>query len=307
VTGLDVAAPLVADVWERLVRRADAYPPALRSAAERHRAGLVGSAYFSHIDASPLLQLPIWAAIDAGIEPRALLDVLEGAALAYWHVRIQDDVVDEPGALGRGDPGLLLLSNAYLWDAFALWSRVPDTELQVRSREAWLRFSELTESERLQVRGGAPYDVDAFRAHAGKVALAEIPLLAALSLSGRLDRGDRVRPLVHALGVAYGYLNDVVGVVRDLQAGQVTYLVSEARRQAGSDDDEAVRRTLVSGSLLEDFLACAAAAHLEAVPLASQVGLAFFPEWTNARVARIGELRARLPMLRLAAALGHAA
>jgi hypothetical protein len=307
MTGLDVAAPLVAEVWERLVRRADGYPPALRAAAERHRAGLVGPAYFSHIDASPLLQLPIWSALDAGMDPRGLLDVLEGAALAYWYVRIQDDVLDEPGPEGRGDPGRLVLSNAYLWDALALWSRVPDEEFQTRARRAWLRFSELTEAERLQLRGGAAYDVAAFHAHAGKVALAEIPLLAALSLSGRPERADRAGPLVHALGVAYGYVNDVVGVVRDLRAGQVTFLISEARREAVSDDDEAVRRALVSGGLLEDFLERAAAAHRDAVPLGRDIGLACFPEWTAARVARIDELRARLPMLRLAAALGHAA
>lgn len=302
---LDVARPTVEAVWDRLARRAAAYPAPLRAAAERHLGALPGPDYFSHIDASPLLQLPIWAALDAGGEPSALLDVLEGAALAYAYARIQDDVVDEPH--GRGDPGRLLLANAYLWDAFALWARVPDAAFHAAARDAWMRFSALTEAERLQVRSDAPYTEAAFRAHAGKVALAEIPLTGALAACGRMDRAPAVRPLVHALGVAYGYVNDVTGVVRDLHAGSATYLIACARAQAGSADDADVRRVLVGGPLLDAFLDRAAAAHRAAVPLAEAVGLAWFGAWTDARVTRIGALRDRLPMLRLAAALGEAA
>jgi hypothetical protein len=192
----------------------------------------------------------------------------------------------------------------------ALWREAaPDgaagAAFHAAARDAWLRFSEETAAEGAYLRRRCAYPAAAFDAHAGKVALAEVPLLAVLAHRGAWDLAPHVRPLVHALGRAYGYVNDVVGHARDLRNGGNTHLLATVRSALGDHDapDEVVQRAIATGPWLDAFLGEAVAAHEASRPLGRQLDLHDFDAWTDARVAALGVLRQRMFALRLRAAL----
>ena len=307
-------APRFGRLWDRIEARVAAYPGPLRALAEVHfaRIGAAGRTYFTDEAAAPLVLLPCMAAgaPDSRVVAEAVLDaILEGAALAYFHVRIQDDVLDDPDE--RGVPDLLLLANAYLWDAMTLWRESAPRggagqAFHAASRDAWMRFSAETAAERVFLQRRAAYPAAAFHAHAGKVALAEVPLLAvrAHRVDGDLAATE-VRALVHALGLAYGHMNDVVGHARDLRSGANTYLLATVRAALGDAQapDAAVVGALATGSWLDRFVIEAMAAHEAARPLARALDLQDFDAWTDGRVASLDRMRQRLALLRLRAAL----
>ncbi len=296
----DDASWLVEGVWERLRARVAGYPQELRELSEAWFAQVDGQGYFGAPDAAPLLFLPLWA--DPEGDRDAHIALGEATALAYFHVRVQDNVIDEPG--GRADPPLLLAANAWLWDALRVWSDVPHAGFQVAARDAWLRFSAATEAERRQLGRLGAYPEALFRAHAGKVALAEIPVLAVLARTGRWDLAAQVRPLVHALGVAYGRMNDVAGHARDLRAGMATHLLSKVRVSLPADaGDDDVLRAIATAPWLEDALSQAAEDHAAALPHAAALGMMAFVGYHEERVARLRAWQTRISLLRLASAL----
>jgi hypothetical protein len=126
-----------------------------------------------------------------------------------------------------------------------------------------------------------------------------------LAHRGEMDRDDEVRQLIHVLGCAYGYVNDVVGHARDLRSGANTYLLASVRAALGDPaaSDDAVVRTLATGPWLCDFLDAAIACHEAARPLAHPLGLEGFDVWTDGRVAALTAMLHRMRLLRLRAAL----
>jgi hypothetical protein len=277
-------------VWRRLDARLDALPGCLGELGRSWRAAIRAGErdYWSLPDAAPLMHLPIWAGAGAdGLE-----DVLEATALSYWYVRIQDNLIDEPES--RGQAALSLLGNVLLWDAAALWARVPGPWFPGAAREAWLRFSERTEAERRVCAAPVAYPEADFVAHAEKVALAEVPVHAVRALRG-LPFDPRVRRLVHLLGLAYGRVNDVMGMGRDIRAGANTFLLATARARTGAGTEAGV----VATPLLEEFLDAAAGHHREAVAPAIGLGIAGFDAYTDERLARLAEIRHGVTILRL--------
>lgn len=277
-------------MWTRLEARLDAYPPALRALADRFRASIRAAdrIYFSFTDAAPLLYLPIWL---RRARDEAVDDILEATALLYWYVRIQDNVVDEPEE--RGHAPYLLLANALHWDAMALLP-FADAEFSRRARDAWLEFSEQTEAERVHISERRPYGEADFARHARKVALAEVPIYATMAASGDWSGVDRVAPLIHALGRAYGLVNDVLGHERDLRTNGHTYLL------AGLADP---RRELLASDRLEGFLDRAARHHEEAREHARALGMTEIEAYTEERKARLAGIRDTISLLRLGASL----
>ncbi len=300
----DEASWLVDGVWERLRARVASYPDALRELSEAWFARVEGQGFFGAPDAAPLLFLPLWA--DPGGSRESHVSLGEATALAYFHVRVQDNVIDEPD--GRSDPPLLLAANAWLWDAFRVWADVPHAGFQAAARDAWMRFSAATEAERRQLGRRGAYPDELFRAHAGKVALAEIPVLAVLARTGRWALAPQVRPLVQALGVAYGRMNDVAGHARDLRAGMATHLLSSVRGSLPEDaPDEDVLRAIATAPWLEEALERAAHDHAAALPFAEALGMAAFAGYHEERVARLRAWQTRIALLRLASALAPVA
>jgi hypothetical protein len=285
--------------WERIEARMAGLPGAMRELWEEYRrsAKLADRQFFSVPGAAPLLFLPGW--LNRASEP-ALDAIVEGTALAYWYVRIQDNVIDEPQ--GRGHPPLLLLSNAFLWDALDAWrTTVPAGPAWERAREAWLRFSDGTEAERRAVNDRGPYTDDAFVAHAGKVALAEVPIYMAMAAADDWRGADEVPALVHRLGVAYGLVNDVMGWERDLESRARTYLLARAAEEVGSDDEAAVRSALLRSDLLERFVARAGTEHRAALEIAGRIGMPRFAEYTEERIGDLRVLAGKIALVRLSA------
>ncbi len=290
----------VARVWERVRARVERYPAPLDAVSLDWFGALAASpgGFFAEPDAAPVLFLARWAVPE--LPEAEHVDLAEATALAYLYIRAQDNVVDEPDA--RGDAALLIASNAWIWDAMAVWSRDPAAAQP--ARDAWLRFAAATEAERRVVRARDAYPESAFLSHCEKVALAEIPVLVALARVGRVHLAPCVRSLVHALGVAYGRMNDVVGHARDLRAGMHTHLLAEVRAVVGVHATDAeLADALARGPFLERALERAAEDHALALPHAAALGMAPFHGYHARRVTRLAELRHAVALLRLRAAL----
>ncbi len=289
--------PALQAVFSRLETRVASLPPHLR---EQGAAFLTwaGPGYFTQADAAPLLHLPLW--MPQPVAPEVMADVLDATALAYAYVRIQDNVIDEPGT--RGNPPMLLVGNALLWDAMALWHRHTEGRFAQEARRAWVEFSEQTEAERRQLLRTDGYSAADFEAHARKCALAELPLYAVMSASGDWTGAAAVRPLVHGLARSYGCVNDVLGWERDLSSGANTYLLSAARALAGpSGLAGEVRRALLFSPLLETMLAEAERALEDCRAPAAELRLREFDRFLEERGARLRALTIRVSLVRLAA------
>lgn len=294
-------------VWKRIDLRFRRYPKPLRALAKTFIASLgpKPQRYFSGPDAGPLLHFPIWLA--RARARRALPDLLEASALAYFYVRIQDNVVDEPGT--RGQTPLLLLGNVLLSDAIALTSAlVPSTSFWTRARHAWTVFSAETEAERAQIARRAGYDPRAFRRHARKVALARIPLYAVLAIDGRATRVAfaNVDRLIDRMGESYGLVNDVLGCYRDLTSGTRTYLLSSAATGSSRKSGKAstpIEQALVARPWFERFLTRAVRIHRRSLSVGQALGIRQMERYTEERIARIEWHIQQATTLRMAVAL----
>lgn len=294
---------LIRATWERIERRMARYPAALNGLGSRflRRIGRDRVAYFSSPRATPLLHLPLW--LGEGLARTRLLDVLEPTALAYFYVRIQDDVLDEPES--RGEADWLLLGNAFLWDALDGLRRCSsDRRFWRLSEAAWLQFTDATAAERRQVLGPQrQYSEAAFRAHARKVAVAEIPLYAIMALRGDWSGVRCVTPLIRLLGRAYGLVNDIQGMRPDTASGHTTFVLStlarevRTRRRNRPHDDPALET-----DVLERMLSRAMALHEQARPIAHNLGMRRFDAFTDERVAWLERWSREISLARLASA-----
>lgn len=297
-------------VFDRIRRRILAYPTALRQLGRDwwDTLGPDPHGYHSAPDAPPLLHLPIWlvegrrgkAAI-----PRAHLDaILESTALLYFHTRIQDNVLDEPET--RGQAPQLLLGNVFFLEA---WERLRALPLSERfwswTNHAWQIFSAETESERRQLQQRTPYSAARFRRHARKVALARIPLYAVMDGDAQVEK-TAIDDFIDRLGCAYGLVNDVIGVKRDLSAGLRTYLlatVEESLPKRRRRDPAELRGELLRGPHMERFLERAIALHRRIQPLGEALGIARMGCYTGERIERLRHHHGRVLALRLQFAL----
>ncbi len=296
---------------DRIVRRMRAYPPALRQLGQEWLATLGSDprGYHSAPDAPPLLHLPIWMVEGrrgngAKFGEPPLNAILEATALLYFHTRIQDNVVDEPQTRGR--PPQLLLGNMFFLEA---WERLRSLPLSdrfwSRTNEAWRIFCNETEAERRQLQRQTPYSSALFRRHARKVALARIPLYAVVDGDKSGDK-TAIDTFIDRLGQAYGLVNDVLGVERDLSAGMRTYLIAaveEALPKRRRTDPVAVRRELLRNPHLERFLEQVIALHRRIRLLGEALGIARMGPYTDERIERIRFHHARALDLRLRWAL----
>jgi hypothetical protein len=298
-------------VIDRIVCRVRAYPPALRQLGREWLATLGPEPlrYHSAPDASPLLHLPIWMVEGrrgegARIGTRRLDGILEATALLYFHTRIQDNVLDEPET--RGQAPQLLLGNMFFFEA---WQHLRGLSLSdrfwLRAHQAWQIFSDATEDERRQVQGPAPYSAALFRRHARKVALARIPLYAVTDGAQMTDK-EAIDTFIDRLGQAYGLVNDVLGVERDLRAGMRTYLVAtveESLPKRVRRDPTALRMGLLRHPYLESFLEQAITLHRRIQPPGEALGISHMASYTKERIERIREHYDRAVGLRLSFAL----
>jgi len=300
--------PRLEKILDRIFRMVRRYPPALRRLG-REWVDTLGSDprhYVSAPDASPLLHLPLWLVEGRrlAIPERNLDAILEATALLYFHSRIQDNVLDEPQS--RGQAPQLLLGNVFFLEA---WNRLRALPLSDRfwtwTSEAWRIFSDATEAERRQLQAHTPYTTARFRRHARKVALARIPLYAVME-------GESPKPkiamdrFIDQLGAAYGLVNDVLGVERDLVAGMRTFLIAtvEAGLPTRAKKDPAtLRRELLMHPYLEHFLERAIALHRRIKSMGEALKIARMDEYTHERIELLRHHHALALGLRLRFAL----
>jgi hypothetical protein len=305
----------LARVVNRVFRRVCALPPPLRQLGmEWWRAlGPKPQHYFSSEDSPPLLYLPVWlaegvAVADGPAAGRRLDAILEATALLYFHTRIQDDVLDEP--LTRGRSAHLLLGNVLEWQGWAILRELPLSDgFWAHAATAWQVFSSETAAERAQVHSRGPYPAARFRRHARKVALARIPLHAVQDLVGR-PAPARVNLFVDRLGEAYGLVNDVLGVERDLKAGLRTYLIASVAQGLPVRERPTparLRRALLERPHLESFLDEAIRLHQRVVPMGEALGIRCMAGFTADRIARLRHHQTRALGLRLGYALARKA
>ncbi len=300
---------LIDIVWQRIQRRWRGYPAGMRGLARELVAtlGKKPQEFFSGPDAAPLLHFPIWLA--GRSLQKSLPDLLEATALAYFYVRIQDNVIDEPAT--RGKPPLLLLGNVLLADAMDLLACfAPSRAFWAHAKAAWMLFSEETECERQQIATVGTYSVAAYRRHSRKVALARIPLYAVLARTkpSRQVIFRQVDQLMDCMGEAYGLVNDVLGRSRDLASGANTHLLATARAilpRSRQCDPKAVERVLIAQPLFESFFARAIEIHRRALPFGEALGIRAMRPFTEERIARIEHHTRQMTTLRLAAALAQ--
>lgn len=280
--------------WEQSEQRFSSFEPPLSNLATRFLQQVASSTgthrtYFSNPLAPPLLYLPIWL-FDSLVDKRVLtanmrsklIQILVGTIQGYLYIRTQDDVLDEPV---RADHELLLFGNACCSGMISSYARA----LGDRADGFWpaydqaiTDFSRWTLAERHAVLRDDPYDTERFEEHADKVAFARVPMLAVAALAAKLDMQTAIEKLIHQLGIAYGLINDVVGWLRDLRAGQRTYLLATAGflrsdflSVEGESDQtirvaaqealaERLRPKLFEGQLIRETIARAVAMHEQA-------------------------------------------
>jgi hypothetical protein len=258
------------------------------------------------------LHLPVWLAEGlaggGSAEDRRLDKILEATALLYFYTRIQDNVVDEP--LTRGRAPQLLLGNVFELEGWARLHEVPLSHgFWSHAAEAWQVFSSETAAEHAQLHSRRPYSPARFRRHARKVALARIPLHAVQDLLGK-PTPTLVNAFVDRLGEAYGLVNDVLGVERDLAAGLRTFLIATVEQSLPAHDRPTptrLRRGLLEQAHLETSLERAMLLHQRLVPLGEELGIHRMAEFTADRIARLRHHETRAVGLRLRYALARKA
>lgn len=321
-----IAKQAVVDgAWDRCERRFTSLPNPLRGLATAFLEAVATDthshrSYFSSPLAPPLLYMPLWlfdGLVARGDIPASmssvLVHILAGTIQGYIAIRIQDDLIDEPG---RTDPNLLLFGNTCFSGMIteyveALRGSAPEVWSSID--RAITEFSRLTLAEQQTVHQDKPYALEQFEEHADKVAFARVPMLVVAALAGRLDLEQHICTLVHRLGIAYGIANDVLGWPRDARAGQRTWLLAstgvtqselDVLGQVENDAAKAqvlekLRAALYEGHLLANAIAQATNEHRRSVDAAHSMGMLGFDAFTSERIAWLDVLARQTSLLTL--------
>ncbi|MGB0695027.1 MAG: class 1 isoprenoid biosynthesis enzyme [Rhodospirillaceae bacterium] len=244
---LGAEAALVAAIRTALSRlRADLRlaVPGIAADLEAWQRSLAGSLepadYFTHIKGFPLLRLPWWmyqAALAAGSRPdEAFLDdLLQSTICGYYVIRMIDNVMD---GHAEGEQGLLPalgLFHSRFQAAYGRWF-APDHPFWRDFHGAWDRSCQVT------IQDGQLTDVtwaDFVATSGQKTIAARIPLAAIAHRYGQQDRFHLWADWASDFGLWHQLQNDFFDWNKDLRIGTATYVLSEARRQAGPNGDVA--------------------------------------------------------------------
>jgi hypothetical protein len=217
---------------QEISRRIAAFPERLdeplRSLA-RPLADRYPAEAWTHPYSFPLAYLPLWLLARGGrLGGNALLEPAASYGYAtncgYLYIRLQDDVYDEPGQ--PRDARMLLVANELILEClggFARWFPF-DSPFWRRFRAYWEEFSQATlwEMEHHVGRHEPFYRDDVIR-QGRKLSLAKAPCAAAAHDLGCEARLPEIEAAIDCLQAANQLANDIAGLVRDIDAGNVTY------------------------------------------------------------------------------------
>jgi hypothetical protein len=186
--------------------------------------------YFLHPEAFPMFLLPYWVEKATGATPvRAFRrDLVYATVNGYYYIRLMDDVMDRDG---NAEPALLPAMNVFVFESIRPYTIhfPPGHAFWDIMRETWFRSAEAASHDALLS------DIDATRftnVAARKVCGVKIPIAAVCYYYDKTGLIPRWDALVDALGCWHQMLNDLFDWRKDLEYGNSTYLLSEARRRA---------------------------------------------------------------------------
>jgi len=229
----DAAVRVFDRAHERLLARLRAAGPTLHAELSRWMERLAPDAgrpwqYFTHVRSFPILGLPWWLEVSlaGGACPGLQEDLALSSMAGYLHVRLVDQVQDAPQAPERR----LLPATGVLHRIFSAPYRArfaPDHPFHRRLDLLWSASAEATLADGLAEEP----DLERYLATgARKQVAARIPVEAVLAQHDRWDLAERWERFFTCYGRWHQLEDDLFDWKEDLDNGQPTLVVAEARR-----------------------------------------------------------------------------
>lgn len=244
--------------------------------------------------ATPFVPLLDALAKDLGVNDLRLVSLGEATMLAYLHVRLQDDLVDEPETWGRDAVFAVEALSSSSAAAFAEACGGESAAFFRLRANVMSRFA-ATAAEELACR------VARRPLAANRIADKFLPLapcLAAVAFTARRPSlGEPLVSLVLTLGDALQAANDLLNVAEDSSARRRTPVVDALEAEGANHPP--VRLALLSSPVLEVWLERARASLDQAVALTRRFELAHLADVVASRRQFIDSIPARLLQLQL--------
>lgn len=308
--------PWAERAFAALARRFDAAPPALagRLARVRERVGRAQGASSVEGALTAPFATPFLAQIEAfradlGLPEQGAVDAVgEGTLALYFHLRIQDDLVDEPA---RFDPSFVYAAEALsaasieafaaaVGDRAAFWALRARLLTELAAVSAW----ELDTFRSLDIEAAAAGAEEHAAKLGSKLVPIGIPLGALAAAAGREEAFAWIEPFARELGRALQIANDLLNARDDHAAGRLT--PSLAALYAGGrvlpgDATFCVWPALAGDPALERMLAAASGHARAAIALASEAKAPRLAKAAETSAAWLREVPGRLLKLSLGA------
>ncbi len=220
----------------RLTDRLDHHTPELG----RHVSDWMGSlaegaatSYFTHPEAFPMLQLPMWLERTVAHDNDPELDsrIAYSTICGYYFVRMLDNLMDGEVVPSPALPAMILLHTEF---------QATYQEVFPAGHAFWpdfMRFSYASAEMASMDSALRTVDAEAFqRVSSRKIAGSKIPIAAVCHRYGRTDRLDAWSDVVDLLGRWHQMRNDVLDWARDRQRGGSTYFLTTADLRAASGE-----------------------------------------------------------------------
>lgn len=278
------------------------------TAARKQGAASVEGALTSAF-ATPGLALMEAHRADLGLPEEGLIDaVAEGALALYFYLRVQDDVIDEPGTF---DPTYLFAAEVFAGasaEAFAravgrspaFWALRRAILDEMAAAGAW----EVDAYRRMDPAEAAPRAEEDARRLGSKLVPMAIPLAALAAAAGERPLAW-VGPFARDLGAALQIANDLLNARDDHAAGRLTpalaLLYSSGRLERGAEAHRVW--PVLAGDPALGRMVGAARAHLDAAAAcAREAGARAVAEVAASRARTLDEIGPRLLGLALGVA-----
>lgn len=248
--------------------------------------------------ATPFVPLLDALARDLGVgeHERCLVFIGEATLLSYLHVRLQDDVVDEPRDWGRESVFAIEVLSCASVAAFARGCGEAASDFLSFRAPVMNRFAASAAEELACRRTNRPLDA----ARIADKFLPLAPCLAAVAFAAR--RPTLAEPLVQlvlTLGDALQTANDLLNVAEDTGGARSTPVVDALEAQGELAQHAPARLALLSSAVLERHLAHAHAALAQAIALTHRFELPHLGRVVAARRHFLDSIPTRLLQLQL--------
>ena len=224
-------------LFEHLTQDMPLTAPHLRAWALDLAGSQEPAAYYLHPVAFPLMLLPWWLErqLKGSVDLSFQQDLVDSNASLYYYVRLVDNVMDGHATV---EPKLLPAAGYFVNRFHNIYHRYfsLDHDFWNFFDQVWAGFCDVTAAD------GQLTDVDDTTFHnliARKVSAAKISVAA---VCHRYERSDLIQAWdqwIDTFGAWHLFREDLFDWQQDLQLGNATFLLSEARRQKRPSEPEA--------------------------------------------------------------------